>query len=43
MISHQTPTIQKETIQMNEDAIKSIIEDAHKLAKSDIAPDLVKP
>lgn len=28
---------------MNEDAIKSIIEDAHKLAKSDIAPDLVKP
>lgn len=28
---------------MNEDAIKSIIEDAHKLAKADIAPDLVKP
>lgn len=27
---------------MNEDAIKSIIEDAHKLAKADIAPDLVK-
>lgn len=28
---------------MSEDAIKSIIEDAHKLAKADIAPDLVKP
>ena len=28
---------------MNTDALKSIIEDAHKLAKADIAPDLVKP
>lgn len=27
---------------MNEDALESIIEDAHKLAKADIAPDLVK-
>lgn len=28
---------------MNTDALKSIIEDAHKLAKADIASDLVKP
>lgn len=28
---------------MDTDALKSIIEDAHKLAKADIAPDLVKP
>ena len=28
---------------MDKDALKSIIEDAHKLAKADIAPDLVKP
>ena len=28
---------------MNADTLKSIIEDAHKLAKVDIAPDLVKP
>ena len=28
---------------MNTDALKSIIEDAHKLAKADIAPDLVQP
>ena len=28
---------------MNTDALKSIIEDAHRLAKADIAPDLVKP
>ena len=28
---------------MSNDVIKSIIEDAHKLAKADIAPDLIKP
>ncbi len=28
---------------MDKDALKSIIEDAHKLAKADIAPDLVRP
>lgn len=28
---------------MDKDALKNIIEDAHKLAKADIAPDLVKP
>ncbi len=28
---------------MDKDALKSIIEDAHKLAKADIAPDLIRP